>query len=119
MKANSSNGRGWQYKTIEVEVLDHSLTIGVSTDSTFTAGKTDINGNECVPFTGTWVSADTWQLTLKTPGDNAGWSPVTAIDSVAAGRKQTSVRMYNLAGQMVDDSFKGIVIQNGKKYLKK
>jgi hypothetical protein len=27
--------------------------------------------------------------------------------------------MYNLSGQRVDENYKGIVIQNGKKYLKK
>lgn len=41
---------------------------------------------------------------------------ISTISSVASAK---STATYNLAGQQVSDSYKGIVIQNGKKFLKK
>lgn len=38
---------------------------------------------------------------------------------VSDGTKLADGKMYNLAGQLVGDDYKGIVIQNGKKWLKK
>lgn len=38
---------------------------------------------------------------------------------VSEGTKLTDGKIYNLAGQLVGDDYKGIVIQNGKKWLKK
>ncbi len=35
-----------------------------------------------------------------------------SVDSAKAGKT------YNLAGQQVSDSYKGLVIKNGKKYVK-
>lgn len=49
-----------------------------------------------------------------TPGTGTGVENV----EVAAPAVKTNV-IYNLAGQVVDESYKGIVIKNGKKYLKK
>ena len=48
-------------------------------------------------------------------------STATAIDRVSTdnGQKATDGRIYNLAGQRVGEDAKGIVIINGKKYLKK
>ena len=40
----------------------------------------------------------------------------TDIDEIEATQPQNEV-IYNLAGQKVDASYKGIVIKNGKKYL--
>ncbi len=42
-----------------------------------------------------------------------GISNVSAVESVKAGKA------YNLSGMEVDDSYKGIVIQNGKKFVRK
>ncbi|MBQ0104109.1 MAG: dockerin type I repeat-containing protein, partial [Prevotellaceae bacterium] len=72
--ANDGKGRGWHYYTLPVEVTNHKLTIGVSNDSTFTLGHKDTEGNDCVAFTGTWISADNWTLRLITADDNTGWS---------------------------------------------
>lgn len=41
----------------------------------------------------------------------------TGISSVKAEAAQ-NVKIYNLAGQQVSDSYKGLVIKNGKKYVK-
>lgn len=48
-----------------------------------------------------------------TPGSTDG---ISSIESNASAK---STATYNLAGQQVSDSYKGIVIQNGKKFLKK
>ena len=41
------------------------------------------------------------------------------IESINASAQDTNEAIYNLAGQKVDKSFKGIVIQNGKKFFSK
>lgn len=41
-----------------------------------------------------------------------------AIDSVQAAAQAKASAAYNLAGQQVSDTYKGIVIQNGKKLMK-
>ncbi|MBQ7422176.1 MAG: glycoside hydrolase family 5 protein [Prevotella sp.] len=40
-------------------------------------------------------------------------------EPVSIGRINGAAAKYNIAGQRVDDSYKGIVIQNGKKYVAK
>ena len=46
------------------------------------------------------------------------WQSPTAIRTVKTGTSNASV-FYNLSGQMVDSSYKGIVISNGRKVVKK
>lgn len=41
----------------------------------------------------------------------------TGISSVKSEAAQNG-KTYNLAGQQVSDSYKGLVIKNGKKYVK-
>ena len=43
----------------------------------------------------------------------------TAISNVETSASAKSATLYNLAGQKVSDSYKGIVVKNGKKYLNK
>ena len=52
--------------------------------------------------------------------DNITWKVegATAIQQVKAGKAEDGAR-YNLAGQKVGASYKGIVIQNGKKFIQK
>ena len=103
--ANNGNGRGWAYSKIEIEVKDHLLTLGVTTDSVFTKAYKDIDGADCVPFNGTWFSADNFTLTLLTPGDNTGWDPTaTGIESVVTP-ENVAVRVEN-----------GAIIANGEIY---
>jgi hypothetical protein len=103
--ANNGNGRGWAYSKIEIDVKDHVLTLGVTTDSVFTKGYKDIDGADCVPFNGTWFSADNFTLTLLTPGDNTGWDPTaTGIESVVTP-ENVAVRVEN-----------GAIITNGEIY---
>ncbi len=39
----------------------------------------------------------------------------TGIDGISADEAQDDATLYNIAGQKVNDSYKGIVIKNGKK----
>ena len=48
-------------------------------------------------------------------GEATGISAITADGSIIVNDKAP---MYNLAGQRVSKSYKGVVIQNGKKYIK-
>lgn len=48
-------------------------------------------------------------------GEATGISAITADGSIVVN---DNAPMYNLAGQRVSDSYKGVVIQNGKKYIK-
>lgn len=41
----------------------------------------------------------------------------TAVESINAGQEDSSI--YNVFGQKVDESYKGIVIKNGKKYIQR
>lgn len=103
--ANNGLGFGWNYNSIQIEVKDHVLTLGVTTDSVFTEVYKDVDGNECVPFNGTWFSADNFTLTLVTPGDNTGWDPTaTGIESVETP-ENIAVRVEN-----------GAIIANGEIY---
>ena len=107
--ANTGRGWGWNYTSLQIEVKNHQLTIGVTSDSEITAGKTDTEGNACVPFSGYWFSADNFTLTLIEKGDNEGWSPATGIDSIATGDTSV-VAIYNLSGVKVNTYQKGINI---------
>jgi hypothetical protein len=43
----------------------------------------------------------------------------TGIVVVKAAEQNANAPIYNLAGQQVDKSYKGVVIQNGKKMVQK
>lgn len=67
--------------------------------------------------------------TLKTPDftfENGGYYDVygligvaTGINAVTTQQPAPATQLYNLAGQRVSPSYKGIVIQNGKKMIQK
>ena len=46
-------------------------------------------------------------------------SSTTGISSINSNVKPQDGKIYNLNGQVVSDNYKGVVIINGKKYLKK
>ena len=46
-------------------------------------------------------------------------SAITGISNVNTNTEDKTARIYNLAGQVVDSSYKGIVIKNGRKYIAK
>lgn len=45
------------------------------------------------------------------------YSPTTGISSAVVAPQAKSSKIYNLAGQQVSKSYKGVVIKNGKKYV--
>lgn len=47
------------------------------------------------------------------------YNNATGISNIESGTEPTNARIYNLAGQQVDSSYKGIVIKNGRKYIVK
>ena len=57
---------------------------------------------------------------VSTQANEAGYviGETTGITSIAADGNDSTAPMYNLAGQRVNDSFRGVVIQNGKKTIK-
>lgn len=55
--------------------------------------------------------------TWKSKAKAYGVYGTTGIESVAADKAQQLQAVYNIAGQQVGKSFKGIVIKNGKKYI--
>jgi NADPH-dependent 7-cyano-7-deazaguanine reductase QueF-like protein len=50
--------------------------------------------------------------------EGAGTNPYTGIENVTVKNAKTSNVMYNLAGQRVSKDFKGIVVKDGKKFVK-
>jgi hypothetical protein len=113
-QSHTNIGYGWHYVSVPAVVKNHILVIGFTNDSTFTVGHNDIEGKPCVPYTGTWLSADNFTLTLTATGDNTNWSPVTAItDARVAGTPKVSIvngriisdtpcRIYNMSGQQMN-----------------
>ena len=85
---------------------------------------------------GLTVSADkinvTWtgdknSVEFKTPGHQVRVKKITVtlkndpagINEVSNGTVKEKAPIYNLAGQRVGKDYKGVVIQNGKKFIKK
>lgn len=76
-------------------------------------------GNQVLKFYGNTSSAKRFLLDEITVYDHQE----TAIDAVEADNKNPNnnpfAPLYNLSGQRVSDNYRGIVIQNGKKYFNK
>ena len=81
------------------------------------------DNNILVKYEGNNVSSivNTFQMGAMPFGIVSVFSaPATSIESVNANATAPADgRTYNLAGQRVDNNYKGIVIVNGKKYLRK
>ena len=79
--AHDGNGYGWaECKIDDIVVENHTMTIGVTTDSTLTMKA----------FTGNWFSCDEFKLTLKSLGDNSSYTidtNVRTIDAVVLTRE--------------------------------
>ena len=107
--ANNGQGYGWQLQTWKVEVNNHELTIGMTTDSLRT-GK--------AAFTGTWFSVVDWGLKLLAAGDNTGWNgPITGVADIKTNTTVMTDAIYTINGQRVAKMSKPglyIVVENGK-----
>lgn len=97
--ANNGAGRGWNKVSLEVEVKNHKLVIGVATGDAFEGANA---------FTGTWLSADNFKLVLDKAGNNEGWNPTTGVSSVESDA--TVAAVYSVSGAKVSGLQKGINI---------
>ena len=82
----------------------------------------EVPNNILVKYNGTTVEqiVNTFQMGTMPMGIVSTFSTsATGINGVHVANKPNDGKMYNLAGQRVGDDYKGIVIVNGKKYLKK
>lgn len=113
--ANNGLGRGWMKLEIpNLVVNNHTLTIGMTCDSTKTGKSSQV----------TWFSATDFTLTLTAKGDNSNWNgPATGINEIKNEALKADA-IYNINGQRVANTGKQglyIVVRNGKatKVLKK
>ena len=110
--AHDGKGYGWHYTNLEIEVKNHVLTIGVTTDSVFTMKY----GGE--PFTGTWFSADNFTLKMIAVGDNSGWNPTTGI-TVPGEAVENELEIKVVDGTIVSNgeiySLSGVRVASGSK----
>lgn len=112
VEANNGIGRGWFNNTVtSFEVKNNILVIGVTCDYAF------LNKTEEEAYTGLWFSADNFTLTIDAVNDTE-WDPTTGIATLNENAPADHA-IYNIAGQRVDSSYKGIVIKNGQKVLVK
>lgn len=107
---NNGIGYGWQWQSIDNIVVDnHSLVIGMTTNSTYTKEA----------FNGTWFSVGDFSLTRVATSDNSGWNPVSGIINVVTD-KQAPIEMFTINGVRVNSlTQKGLyIIKQGSKTKK-
>ncbi len=104
---NNGIGYGWQWQSIDNIVVDnHSLVIGMTTNSTYTKEA----------FNGTWFSVGNFCLTRVATADNTSWNPVSGMTHVVTDT-EAPVEIYTINGVRVNKSKqKGLYIikQGGK-----
>ena len=113
----------------EAEAVQKNLLVAVDEDYTIAAYDvqniwslaTDDNGQACfTSVAGTVVEAGSAYLSVASDKDYIYLDKATGLRGInAAATLDTKAPMYNVAGQKVDASYKGIVIQNGKKFNNK
>lgn len=106
--AHGGQGFGWKWDTIEgIEVKDHKLVIGFTTDGARTGKQ----------FTGNWFSVTDFTLTLTSAGDNSGWDGpfASGINEVTNSTKAAD-GIYSISGVRTNMLQKGlnIVVRDGK-----
>lgn len=120
-----TKAEGWQNVTSDLKMSDGTIT---STDKTAVYGLATVKGQDGFykAYEGKTIPAKCAYLEVKTStnpakfyslGDQSGSTTgITSVKNEAAGN---NAPMYNLAGQLVDKGYKGIVIKNGKKIVLK
>ena len=113
----------------EAEAVLKNLLVAVDEDYTIAASDvqniwslaTDDKGQACfTSVAGTVVEAGSAYLSVASDKDYIYLDKATGLRGInAAATLDTKAPMYNVAGQKVDASYKGIVIQNGKKFNNK
>lgn len=113
----------------EAEAVQKNLLVAVDEDYTIAASDvqniwslaTDDKGQACfTSVAGTVVEAGSAYLSVASDKDYIYLDKATGLRGInAAATLDTKAPMFNVAGQKVDASYKGIVIQNGKKFNNK
>lgn len=113
----------------EAEAVQKNLLVAVDEDYTIASSDvqniwslaTDDKGQACfTSVAGTVVEAGSAYLSVASDKDYIYLDKATGLRGInAAATLDTKAPMYNVAGQKVDASYKGIVIQNGKKFNNK
>lgn len=98
--------------------------ITVSPNSVYVLGKNPMGKAAFIPFTGNMLAAR--QAYIRSSAIPSGTQYIlcdpndaSAISSAEADSPKQNNQQYNLAGQKVGADYKGIVIKNGKKILKR
>ena len=116
---------GWQNVTSDLKMSDGTIT---STAETAVYGLATVNGQDgfykaskgkTIPVKCAYLEVANSASSAKcfSLGDYSGSTTgITSVKNEAAGN---NAPMYNLAGQLVDKGYKGIVIKNGKKIVLK
>lgn len=120
-----TKAEGWQNVTSDLKMSDGTIT---STDKTAVYGLATVNGQDgfykaskgkTIPVKCAYLEVANSASPAKfySLGDHSGSTTgITSVKNEAAGN---NAPMYNLAGQLVDKGYKGIVIKNGKKIVLK
>ncbi|MBD9016267.1 MAG: hypothetical protein EGR00_06235 [Prevotella sp.] len=128
-KANTdyrlTKAEGWQDVTSDLKLSDGTIT---STDKKTVYGLATVDGQDgfykapdgkTIPAKCAYIEVANSASPAKfySLGDHSGSTTgITSVKNEAAGN---NAPMYNLAGQLVDKGYKGIVIKNGKKIVLK
>ena len=120
-----TKAEGWQNVTSDLKMSDGTIT---STDKTAVYGLATVDGQDgfykaskgkTIPVKCAYLEVANSASSVKcfSLGDHSGSTTgITSVKNEAAGN---NAPMYNLAGQLVDKGYKGIVIKNGKKIVLK
>ena len=77
--------------------------------------------NNCTKLksTNTWFNANKTGIEMANPTTGYFTSKTTGIDHVKTADRAGDGKAYDLSGRRVNESYKGIVIKSGKKYIQK
>ena len=106
---------GMQSISFDMAVIKEANTYTIKNVKWYLANDTEGKTTEnLINATGT----DNFQVKIGAGNKILPYGSETGIENVAAKSAKTSTVIYNLAGQRVANSFKGIVIKDGKKFVK-
>ncbi len=119
---------------------ENSILVGTHQPHYLPDGCYAINGDDCTRWNQeentndkgvvTYESVPAFSSYLKLPEDVAATAPAnlaikypapipTGVENVSASFNNATGKIYNIMGQPVDASYKGIVIRDGKKYIQR
>ncbi|MBR4925985.1 MAG: hypothetical protein IKZ61_09570 [Prevotella sp.] len=98
---------------LDAFVLDDSdaVTVKIGEEDKSVFPYVDINVTEAGEYTVSYGAA-IYIYAFIFEGSTTGIESITAVENENAP-------MYNVAGQLVDDNYKGVVVKNGKKFINK